>query len=231
MASEVADVANSLSSVPVIGPVASVVGTAASAVSSVLDWFGFTRQNAQSNLTNVSIKSVTNVANINCDDNNDVAALFADNALSIDPTIGGGCSEDELSFESFFNHWTLYKYFDWSTEDSAGSILGSIPVTPMVGVTNDTTIVYLGPAGFTGLLFAYWRGTMEYRIVIPVSKFHRGILQVFWVPEYQSVPAGDVTNIAFNVIYDVTACEETQIKVGYAKAAPFAETRLITELS
>jgi len=68
---------------------------------------------------------------------------------------------------------------------------------------------------------------MEFKFVIPVSKTHRGAVQMAWVPN-GSIPTGDITNVAWNVIYDVTTGNIHNLTVGYAREDPFLQNRLFT---
>lgn len=61
---------------------------------------------------------------------------------------------------------------------------------------------------------------MEYLVVLPVSKLHRGDLQVLWLP-VGSALSGTVTNSTLNCIYDVTAGGEKTFTVGFARHRPF----------
>lgn len=70
---------------------------------------------------------------------------------------------------------------------------------------------------------------MEYLIIIPVSKLHRGTLQIAWVPVGSIIPA-TITNSTLNHIYDVAAGVEKHIVVGYAREVPFLETRIVTDV-
>jgi len=178
----------------------------------------------------VKNRSVTNVANYEGDDPSEVAAFSQSCEISPDPTLAGSTSEDICSFASLFSRWTLVKVFTWAQANTSGTDLGYIPVSPSYcmftlgvapdGVLNPTT------AGYVGLPFSWWRGDMEYQVIIPCSKFHRGSLQIFWCP-VGSVPTTDVTNTTLNMIIDLGSGEEHQITVGYARGRPYVENQIL----
>jgi hypothetical protein len=226
MAGQVAQVAESLSKLPVIGAAAGAVGLAARGAETAMSWFGFTRDHLTPTPQVFQTRSVTNVALTDGEDISDKAALTCENAISIDPRLAGLGGVDTLSFEDLTRRWTVVKTIAWSTTDVPGTILSVVPVTPFYSDRNDENQLVLTPAGYIGLPFAYWRADMEYRIMVPVSKFHRGVLQVAWIPSGSSITT-DPTNYSMNTIYDVTSEEDLTVQVGYAKAEPFLPRRLM----
>jgi len=224
LADKVSGVTSMLSTLPVIGPYAGVATKIADTVGDVASWFGFTREDAEKVPVPMTQRPFSNPAHIDGDDTSESATLSMANSISIDPLINGvSPSEDQMSFPSLFSRWTLVKEMTWTPDQTTSTILGSIPVSPFYGegVTSATTAqIYLTTAGYCGLPFKYWRGDMEYKVVIPVSKLHRGTLQVYWVPSGATSTATPTVS-ALNVIYDVAADEEKQISVGYAQDRPY----------
>ena len=234
MAGQIADVAGQLSKVPVIGQFASGVEWASRGAEAVLDFFGFTRDTREVPPTSIVVRSVANVARLNGQDSTvECAALDGENLVTIDPHARGFRSEDDSAFASLFPRWTLVKTASWATTDATGAILFSIPVTPFYGIHKvpsyvDGTAVQLPVAGYIGLPFAYWRGTMVYKFVIPVSSLHRGCIQILWGTQHDN-PIGEVTNVALNHVRDVTAGMEFTVRVGFAIKDPVCVSRIITD--
>jgi hypothetical protein len=224
VADKVGAIADKLSGVPVIGSYAHAASQAAHTVSKVASWFGFTREEEEREPMPITMRSVTNVAHIDGVDVSDKASLLIGNTLSIDPTMMGLSSgSDCLSTADLFNRWTVVQQLTWSPTASAGTVLGTTYVSPNYGIgTSSTTgaTINLTTAGYFGVPFTYWRGDMEYLIIVPVSKLHRGTLQIYWIP-FGSTPPATVTNTSLNLIYDVSAGGEKQFTVGYARDKPF----------
>jgi hypothetical protein len=213
---------------PAIAPLAGPLAAGASAFASIASSFGFTRRAAENPPMPIVNRPYSNVANVDADDTGEVAALMVSNAVSIDPVIGGGFSDvDPASFAHIFSRFTLVKVLTWANTDAVGVSLGALLVSPMVG-RGPVTSLKLTTAGYVGLPFEYWRGTMRYWVVIPVSKFHRGALQITWSVS-QAASAGDMTNQVMNIIFDVEATAEKEFEVGFARERPVLETRVITE--
>jgi hypothetical protein len=230
--SMIEDTANKLSGVPIIGPYAETAAKAAHSVKKVMGWFGFTRETDERPPIVVTNRSVTNVAHMEGSDSSDVAALAMINEISTDGSLAGFSSNDCLATADFFSRWTLVKQATWSPDAAVGTVITSIPVSPMYGsqVINDADMYgfVLTTAGYFGIPFQYWRGDMEYLIIIPVGKLHRGSLQLLWLPVGSTLTA-TVTNTTLNAIYDVSAGGEKIVSVGYARDLPYLETRIITD--
>lgn len=227
VASTVAGVAAKVGSyVPFLAPMAGTIATGASMVSSALDWFGFTRESGEKEPTPVVERPFSNIANMDGIDTGEVCALSVGNAISIDPRIGGGQPLDEAAFEEIFKHWTLVHVADWDTTDVVGtSLVAALPVTPTTALDKPFDGAVFTTAGYVGLPFQYWRGDMEYKVVIPISKFHRGAIQVSWLPN--SPAAVDLSNTTLNTIMEVDAENEAIIKVGFAKEVPMLSNRFM----
>lgn len=205
---------------PSLKPLATLTNLA----TSTLDLFGFTRETEQKTPNTVVHRPYSNVANMDGDDTSEIAALSRTNGISIDPGINGITDFDEGSCEYLYSKWTCVSKFSWQAGQAAGTVLGYVPVTPFLSLEpemSDNGALYT-TAGFVGYPFHYWRGDMEYKIVIPISKFHRGVIQVCWSPD--SNAGGYSTNQVFNHMLDIgdTAC--WQFDVGYAVAKPMLTT-------
>lgn len=229
MMGKVASVAEAASKLPIIGPFAETAGMAARGAEAILSYFGFTRQSRELAPIPIVQNSVTNVAHCDGDDSGQGASLMFMNEVSIDPTLTGFGSEDCLATADLFPRWTIVKSFSWSPIDDAGEVLAEIPVTPSYNRfqgASEGLRLQMTTAGYFGLPFEYWRGDMEYMIVIPVSKVHRGVLQVIWVP-LDSSPVGDVTNVSLNLIMDITTGSTKNLTVGFAREIPFLHNRIM----
>jgi hypothetical protein len=215
------DAMGKLSSVPVIGPFAEAASGVAKVGASVLSLFGFTRTTDETTPMAITQRSVTNVAHFDGGDASDVAALSIANSVSIDPTIGGFASEDCLAASAFTQRWGYIGSYEWTTGGS-GDVLATIPICPLA--CNATfglgfSTFSFTPVGYFGLPFAFWRGDMEFLIITPVSKLHRGALQVLWVPDGSS-PTAEVTNSSLNHIYDVSEPQDHIFTVGFSRERP-----------
>jgi len=224
MADAITSVTSKMAGIPIIGPYASVATGIIDTVGDVASWFGFTREDKEEQPTSVNARPFSNPAHIDSMDTSDTTSLSLTNALSIDPRINGVTSaEDVCAYEKLFARWTLLSATTWAPGQAAGTQLYTFYVTPFLGngvSTTTNTNVSLPVAGFVGLPFNYWRGDMEYMVIIPVSKLHRGTLQIYWVP-FGSTTTASPTNSTLNMIYDVAADDVKMFSVGYARDQPY----------
>jgi hypothetical protein len=214
--------------VPHLAPYAKPISAVASGVGSILGYFGFTRTSDPQTPTIIVPRPFSNVANMDAYDTSEVAALSKDNSISFDPTIMAPLSQDEGAFGYLFQKWTLIRVAHWSLSDASNDDICNIPVSPFVSALGTAVGATFPVAGFVGLPFAYWRGTMEYKLVIPMSKFHRGVIQVSWAPSMATLESTDITNVRFNQILDVGTQNTWEFSIGYANQDPMLETFLHT---
>jgi hypothetical protein len=224
----VGDVADKLHSVPIIGAFASTAATAAHAFGSLASAFGFTRESDERHPLPIVNRSVTNLAHVDGADSSDSASLMRVAEISIDATLAGGTTEDVASYSSLFKRWTLLDNFTWDSTQVVGTDLNFQYVSPFTARRPAVGIINPGIGGYVGAMFDYWRGDMEYLLIIPCSKFHRGTLQVYWAP-FGSGSANPITNVTMNVIIDIAAGEEHAFKVGFARDAPYLQKAWITD--
>lgn len=212
--------------VPFISSLATPISKIADVGASVLEIFGFTRTAAQQTPQVMTIRPFSNVANFDCDDTSELAALSVANTISIDPSITGLGSEDITANNYLFDHWTLVGIAEWEAADAQGGNLATFPVTPFLTMSgaNEAQGMIFPVAGFVGYPFSMWRGDMEYRFLIPVSKFHRGKIQIAYQPG--SVVSGtNPTNNRFNQIFDVETGDDFTFSVGYTQPTPMTQCR------
>ncbi len=201
--------------IPFLAPMAGTVAAGAAAFTSIADYFGYTRESKPMDPMAVMTIPHSNLGAVDGYDPSRVIGLYQNNNTTTDPTVGGGDANDEMCFASLFQRWTIIDTFDWTTTDSAGKILRSIPVSPFV-CAHTLGAYYPIVAGYVGLPFYFWRGGMEYRIMVPSSPFHRGNLQVLWQVSTQvgtfSTPPD---NILPNHIIDATSSSTVDLSVAY----------------
>jgi hypothetical protein len=228
VADKVGAVADKLSGVPIIGPYAATAARVAHGVGKIAHMFGFTRESDPRNPMPVSQRSVTNVAVCDGADSSDSASLMTTNEISIDAQKADGSAEDVCSYASLFNRWTLLSKHTWTSSQASGYDIALEYVSPFNCYRPAATQCCFTPAGYVGLPFSYWRGDMEYLLVVPASKFHRGTLQVYWIP-FGSNPPSTVTNTTLNAVFDLGSGEEHTFTIGYARPQPYLPCAVINQ--
>jgi hypothetical protein len=202
--------------VPMLAPLAGPIAAGAAAVAGVAEWLGFTKESKPADPMPVVQRRLNNMSTVDGFDSSDVAGLYNSNTTTIDPTIGGGTSEDEASFASLLARWTIVDTFQWSTATTAGTFIRSFPVTPF-HCTNLLGAYYPGTDGYVGMPMRYWRGGKEYILIVVGSPYHRGALQVLWDQNPTQTATTDTTNILANFIVDAASEKTIKFNVGYAQ--------------
>jgi len=227
----VASAASALATVPVFAPVASGVAAIAGTAAQIMDFFGFTRTGVEPESAAMKMVSHTGLGPVDVTDASEKVALYSSNAISKNPRVAGGFSDaDPTALAYLFSHWTYLDSVTWSGTSTTTTELVTIPVTPFCAVSTGSasTWLELPVAGYVGLPFAQWRGTMEYLIVPLVSKFHRGALQAYWAPTCTGPVTGDITNAVSNVIFNVAPGLRHEFVVGFAGATPSLSSGLLS---
>lgn len=183
-ATALAGFAGTLEKVPVIGPYATATKMALSKVSSIAKLFGFSRPLVVESPRYVNQRPWSAIAVTQGDDTSLKLTLDPKQEITIDPTVVGLPSEDEMSFATIFKRESLLLIAPWSQATGATTCLFSILVKPDARPMNLTG----DPINFHTALswgvqpFRYWRGTINYRIQIVASQMHRGRLAIVYNP-------------------------------------------------
>lgn len=211
--------------VPFLAPLAAPISAVAAGVGAVLSWFGFTRTTEQKTPTILVRRTYSNVANMDCADTSEIAAMSVDNCISYDPKLTSSTHQDEAAFNYLMSKWILIGSKEWLPAQGPQATVLEFPVTPFISQRSSTVGALFTAAGYLGLPFEYWRGDMEYFLYIPMSKFHRGVLQISWSPD-PATPIDDITNTRFNHIIDCSTGGNWQFTVGYVSPQPMLYTDL-----
>lgn len=182
--------------------------------------FGFSRPGVVPEYRATIPKPFTNMSNSNVPDSCYKLALDSKNEVTVDPTVAGFSSDDEMNIVSLGKREGFVSEIIWDTTDLPRTILWHAAVTPCVsfqeGVFGDWV---LSPSFIAAAPFKYWRGTTYYRIEIIASPFHRGVLRVLFDPmeqmENRSNNTGaDKDNVRYSQIIDISRVKNYEFCVG-----------------
>lgn len=117
----------------------------------------------------------------------------------------------------------LVRTFDWNTTAVSGSMLLSIPGTPVFDIGTYVEIVQrsvtahvLPPVAFMSNLFQYWRGSLRLRLDFVATKFHTGRLLLTYVPgDYQSDLQLSQVKASTSVIFDLKESQQCNFIIPY----------------
>jgi hypothetical protein len=212
LASSVAHSSGMLSSMPVIGPYALATQMVSNTIGSLARIFGFSAPANVNDLKTVRLHAVTRLANTDRMDDVSKLTLDSKQELTIDPSVCGVQTTDELVISTIVTKQSYLTSFDWATSKVNGNNLFSIRVNPIHAIV-DTTKYYLPAVTFAALPFKYWRGTMKYRFQVVCSAYHRGRIVVTYDPYH---PTSKEFNTTFTRIVDISNERDFTIEVGMA---------------
>lgn len=216
--------------VPFIGEFAAPVAAGLSALGGIAEALGFSRKAAEEKPTSVVRRPWSNLATTSGYDTGEVVALTPGASTSLSLANSGGTDADPCAFGDLFSKWTLVRPLTWSSTDTYGTVLLSIPVSPCY-MGNVLGTLYPGPAAYVGMTFQFWRGSMQYLIYLAASQFHTGSLCISVSPTKVTTFATDPTHQLHNTIIDLTATDRTCVEVGWNSQSPALQTTPMANLA
>jgi hypothetical protein len=133
-----------------------------------------------------------------------------------------------VAFSRFNRNWSYVDSWGFATTDAIDAVLGTMKVGPTfcdvaAGLALTTSV------GFAAQPFTYWHGTMEYRLVIISSAFHRGRLRVTYTPGEDA--AGGDYNQTYSHVIDISENCEVIFPIRWATEKPYIEIPAFTAYS
>jgi hypothetical protein len=194
------------------------------------EWLGFSRPPVTTSYELYSTRAL-DLVNVEGTDNIQTIAMAAGNERPLYfPTVGADVPDPLLLSELCGREGIMYwnQPLQWPTTATPNTVITSFPVTPaMMSMTSNAvnTQVYLPPCSYFSQRFAYWRGTMIYRIKVVCSKQHSGKLRVYYDPlggpNSFSALADDPQNTTRVHVMDISAETCTEFTVGWCNDKPF----------
>jgi hypothetical protein len=129
---------------------------------------------------------------------------------------------DELQLAAFTSRWGWVSKSTWATTDSVNTSPFARVVTPLLSNLVSTGVYLPTPLALATLGFHAWRGSLEFRVIIPATPYHRGKLYFYHAPN--QVSSGSVTNLTTNTsgcLVDVSRTIDMVFRIGYAQSTPF----------
>ena len=218
----VGNVAGSLTTVPMIGSIASVVSPIATALGNIANVFGWNKPDSLEPRNTVINRYIDSVLTHGVDTSVKLA-LLPDNSVSSGlPFLGNNCKMD---FESICATPMLVGIYTWSPNDSESENILQIPVTPTYEHTETfgeglkyfpTYLSHVAKA------FTYWRGDLRYYVQVTASAFHSGRLRVWYEPNDDANPRTGVdgSNVVSKVI-DIQTETDLAFTIPYLAQTPY----------
>lgn len=227
-ASAVANIASKLSEVPVIGKLAMATQVGANAVAGVASLFGFSNPPVINDVMPYQPKSFHAFANCETSMPLDKLSVDPKAETTIDRTVTGTSSDDELVLTTFCGKQSFLSGTLWTDAYAPGTQLFIAPVTPMNVASNagvSQTYINATPAAHAGSMFVYWRGSMIYTLRFVKSKYHTGRVKISWDP---AVAPGDFAETTtLTRIVDLQSESEVEFVIPFKSYQPWVGTPVI----
>lgn len=231
-ASAVAHWATYMSRVPIIGRLAKATGIGASAVSQMARIFGWTNVPVIDNVVPFKNVPFHDLASAHISEPTSKFTLDPKGELSVDPSVIGISSEDELSVSYLVQKESYLATGTWTAGGSTGALIFAAGVHPMLTErgtisAGGTYAVCSPPMAWVGAAFNHWRGDVIFRFKVVCSQYHSGRLRIHWDPASTLTGTTDYTHVAYTAILDIQESDEVEFRVPYMQALPWLPTLFI----
>lgn len=223
-ATVVAQVAESLSDFPFIGPFARATGIGARAIAGIAGLFGFSNPPVISDVQPMRPNVFHAMANVETRTPLDKLSVDPKNEITIDNSVCDVSSIDPLSFKQTLGRESWMGRVTWDQTYSPNDRLMAVRVTP--GTRRDTptaqgTIRHYPPLAYFGKLFQFWRGSLIYKLKIIKSRYHKGRILISWDPQGGLSGSNPVETVVFSRVVDLETEDEVEIEIPYKAATPW----------
>lgn len=231
-ASAIARIASRLSDAPVIGKFARATEIGASAVAGIAGIFGFTNTPVIDSVHSFVPNPAIHLATSEISTPVQKLTLDPKQELSVDPSLHGVGSSDEMLISNLVSKKSALEVFTWSSTEATDEVVFLARVSPMMffrtsvldGATTRALRIYDTPMSYIAQLYTHWRGDIEFEVEVLCTKFHKGRLRITWDPlgANNNVPN---ENEVFTTILDIGANNKATFRIPYHQAKEFLRIR------
>lgn len=216
-ATAIANIANNLSMMPVIGPFATATSIGASAVAKIAKLFGYTNVPVVDDQHAVQPRAFPFLSTVDTGFPLDKLSLDCKNELSIDGNVCGTETCDELVISHLVRKESFLTSFTWTNSESEDDLLWTSQVTPQLYAADGDTLFSLNmtPMCWLGTMFKFWRGDIIFRFKMNCSAFHKGRLRFTFDPLGNASASADTQMTCFTKIVDIEPTTDVEIRVPY----------------
>lgn len=219
-----------LQPVPVIGAFAGQLTWVSNIVANVASVFGWS---APANLDKgyrVKYMSAMYATNVDKVDHSLPMALSSDNSVACIPL--GNTELDELDIPHFAGRFSWQDSFQFSNTGMPENYLlatYNASIYPTGSINSSTifggTFYNVTPAQYLASLFAFWRGSIIFRLKIVKTEFHSGRISIEFNPtsygQTSAVITDDVAPFVYRDIVDIRYVNEYCFEVPYISNIPY----------
>lgn len=211
---QVAEAASAMSSLPVVGPLASAISGVASTASAVARFLNWDKP------TSVDFASYTTLRI--GDHLLSTSGLDPSAVINVDPTAGEditpalfGMDHDGGNVNAIASAYSLLKIGTYLSTASDGDALIRFPVNPGLAVVNATPLNSSTNLSWISQFFNYWRGDLRYRLTFHCDIFTNANVIVCLCNATPATVASTTSNLYRTVVTKVTGATVIEFTVPY----------------
>jgi hypothetical protein len=236
-ASAVSRIATTMKDIPIIGRFAQATSIGASAVGKIASLWGYTNTPVIDDVHAFVPRNLPGLASSEIGIGLEKFTLDPKQELSIDPSLNGLPSQDELSMSYLMKKESLLTVAPWSTSNISDDLLFNARIEPSLGASNvlvgppAQSLVALTVQANVASLFQYWRGDIIFRVQIIGTKFHKGRLRISYDPVGQIGINADSINAVFTHIVDIGEENNIEFRVPWHQSIAWKTCRTPAQVS
>jgi len=238
------EIKNQISKVPVIGKLAKA--TDIGALSEVAMMFGFSAPRNLDEHDRTVIRPSGRMANCIGGDSSISLGVDPKQEVTIDPQVAGATNTDELEITSLITREQWLARCEWGKNVGQGfsdvnlaKLLFATVVSPThlhkignfnVSGVGDRSAIMDCPGGHYSHMFAYWKGSITYRVEVVCSKMHAGRLKLQFDPFTNSLAKAradfntEDINARFTAVLDLAKASEMEFTIPFTSYKPWLRT-------
>lgn len=226
-ATTIAKMAAHFKKVPVIGKFATATEMGATAAAGIAQLFGFTNVPVIDPPAPMRQAPYPQIASSSIGYPVEKLTVDPKNELSIDGSVVGHTSEDELSVLSLVTRQSFLTTTTWTTTTPVDTPLFTSLVTPsMFRRSTPNGDLYMTPMDMVARLFTNWRGDIIFTFKIAASKYHKGRLRISYDPGSADVQTvGDTGPFVHNQVIDIGEQTTVDVRIPYQQALAWLYTQ------
>jgi hypothetical protein len=217
-------VAKRLADAPMIGKFMRATAMISDTVSQVAVMFGYSRARLIPNDSSL-ICQFGECAVTDFPDTSVSLAVSVKKEVTIDPRVVGLAPHDEMALVPLAMRESYLDTFTWTENDNTDQHLYSFDVSPMSGRKAGLEH-HMTPMAWVANPFTYWKGSIEMRLQVVCSAYHRGRLRVVYDPDYVADPS--IYNVNYSMLMDISESTEAVFKIGWGQNFDYLEIQNLT---
>jgi hypothetical protein len=217
-------IAYSISSLPIVGSVASKAAPILSALSSFAKTLGYDYPSNTSSTNRFLTNQISSIASGKGLDTVEQLGFDPANQVSNDPSLFCEVNGPSNLFKNYKLRPGLIATVNYTGAESQNNVVTALPVAPTYCTQSVTANYYaIHPIANYASNFRYWRGSMKYKLYFTCSRFISSRVRIEWVPDPTIISSitnedsGDIVSLTVDVCGDT----DVSFTVPYLRNQPW----------